>query len=158
MSVDKGIDKNNHPLHYAAMVQLLAGFILVVLVALVVVVLGGGGVLVYGVTRLNNEANALMATIDISARVDSRVCTDQRYPIVVTRSNRNAQKTVSEISFSIRGYRPGYSKSVAESLFLGSDKILKPGESHTDCWSITTGATTTDISALEWRVELHHAR
>jgi hypothetical protein len=140
------------------MVQLLAGFVLSVLVVVVVAVLGGGAAVVYGVKRMNDEAAALMSTIDMQARVDPASCPDPATPLLVVWRNGNSNKEVTNVSFSVRGYRPGFSNSVADAWFLESDKILKPGETYAACFPVGTGPTPHDIAELDWKVVLHYAR
>jgi hypothetical protein len=129
------------------------------IVAGLVVVVAGIGILGYAINKTANEQyrrrliehRQALDSVPTSVRHDTRVCSPT-HPLAVTTHNMSNRRLL-EVRFSIRGYRPGYSKPVAEMLNLSSDRILAPGETGTECWQLRGQHGTEHPSGYHWKVE-----
>lgn len=82
----------------------------------------------------------------------SATCSQPDYPLHITLTNGTG-KTVTSTSFTVTGYKPGYSSSVATEFFT-TDKIMKPGDAYAACWRVNGYGTEVDYKALEWKAEV----
>ena len=92
-------------------------------------------------------------SVEISVSYDSSKCSEE-YPLFVTIKNIG-DRTVRSVFYNIAGYRKGYSTNVLETLYgrrYSSDKILKSGESYTQCVKIflQTQYASIDPKTLEY--------
>ena len=69
-------------------------------------------------------------------------------------------QTIQSLTFSLAGYREGYSSPVYEGLSYRSDRIVAPGETYTACWTqpgLRYGAQETPAGSLTWRATYSYA-
>jgi hypothetical protein len=100
-----------------------------------------------------------LAQVVMRASGNRTACVDPRYPVMVEVTNRSPDRTLSSVGFSLSAYKPGYSSSVMNAYSLSSDRILKPGETHVGCWSISEYQRPPegyDYGTLQWEVSKNH--
>ncbi|MBX5236320.1 hypothetical protein HJC02_29280 [Rhizobium sp. NLR4a] len=85
----------------------------------------------------------------------SATCTQSDYPLYVTLTNGTG-KTVTSTSFTVNGYKAGFSSSVASDWFT-TDKIMKPGERYAACWRLSGYGKEIDYKGLQWKAEVTSA-
>lgn len=82
----------------------------------------------------------------------------QMHPIYIVFKN-NTSDTITRLSFSLEGYREGYSDPVSDD-YLSTDKIIKPQNVFGSCWRFDQPTYKAPINgpSLEWRVKITSVR
>jgi len=75
------------------------------------------------------------ANIKVVALFGEKVCDDKKFPMLVGIVN-NSSKTLEKISVDVKVTRIGYSSKLNGWDSFAYDKIIKPGESWAQCWSV----------------------
>jgi hypothetical protein len=105
--------------------------------------------------RRSEERRRELETVAMTARGDKAFCSDPRFPVRVDVTNRSPNRTLNQVTFSLSGYKPGYSSSVLNAFSLTSDRILGPGESYVSCWSMPYQQQPPEgytYDSLQWEV------
>lgn len=120
-----------------------------------------GGVLFAYVSYTDKKASEEFRTkqqaVTMWAFYNEEKCSKE-FPILV-RINNGYSVTLLEVSFSLSGYREGYSRPVYEANYLVSDRIVAPQQMQETCWSLprlSAGETGGLPSALNWRAEVSY--
>ena len=126
---------------------------------LVWAVLGCALILLSAVLIHNRQQGALRAGVVVEAAYAPALCPRER-PLKVSISNRS-EAVLERVAFTLQAAMPGYSTVITPYTYRQntSEKILRPGESYADCYSLPllTSDPTAEYSldALEWSVEVH---
>lgn len=96
---------------------------------------------VFGVIMLmdNNQKQTerqqkIAQTVKITARYDPTSCSAD-FPMHVTVQNNNTNR-IMRMTFSIIGFREGYSNPVFMERAYSSDRIIAPGHEYVACWTL----------------------
>ncbi|PDT80053.1 hypothetical protein CO676_29850 [Sinorhizobium sp. BJ1] len=110
---------------------LLLGFPKQVGSLILLIVLAGGGVALY--YYLDQQAYARKKAQIITEVGTDPACSDPRFPLKIQFTNTTAE-TLMRVSFSLEGFRPGYSDVVVSDYLLSSDRIMRPRDVYAACW------------------------
>jgi hypothetical protein len=77
------------------------------------------------------------------------------YPIRVKISNTNA-KTLLAVSFSLAGFLQDESEPVYQGRAMASNRVIPPGQSHEQCWSVPRLNDATAPALLSWKATVSH--
>jgi hypothetical protein len=122
-----------------------------------------GGILFAYVSYTDNKASEefrkKQQAVSMWAFYNEEKCSKD-FPILV-RINNGYTKTLLEVSFSLSGYREGYSRPVYEAGYLVSDRIVAPQQMQETCWSLprlNTGEVGSSPSELNWRINVSYPK
>ena len=113
--------------------------------------------LIYVLSELNDwyTVDRHKKDIKVVALFGEKVCEDKKFPMLVGVFN-NSSKTIVRISVDVRVTRNGYSSKLNGWQSFNYDKIIKPGESWGQCWSVISsdyGKPNLDGVDMEAKVE-----
>jgi hypothetical protein len=124
----------------------------------VIVLIGGGivGWLVISEQRRAEEFRKMRESVVLSASFDPVRCSPE-FPIIVRFENKNT-KTLLAVSFTLAGFRDGFSQPVYKGFTSESDKIIPPKEFYEACWSVpgSNGSNPPPPGSVTWRAVLSY--
>lgn len=122
------------------------------MLALVLVLAAAAGGLLWFEHRKGEENRRRIASISLSASFDVGRCSTE-FPILVGVRNGYTE-TLQSLTFSLVGYREGFSSPVYSARSVRSDRIIRPGETYDACWQVPQldyGARPAPPETLRWR-------
>lgn len=108
-------------------------------VAIAILTLIAIGLLIFAWSKFDDwyTVDRHKKNIQVVALFGEKVCTDKKFPMLLGVVN-NSTKTIEKIYVYVKVNRIGYSSKLNRWGSLDYDKIIKPGESWGQCWSVVS--------------------